>query len=68
MPVKVTGAAIGDTADRRHERLAERLKKKFHRDNAVAGDKVHYTVAGKDNPRLQAFNSVMKKRALRKVN
>jgi hypothetical protein len=67
MPPKITGA-IGNATDRRLEVLVERFRKKFHRDNAADGEKIHYTVDLNDNPRLQAFNKIMKKQALRKVN
>jgi hypothetical protein len=67
MPPKITGA-IRNVADSRLEVLVERFGKKFHRDNAADGEKIHYTVDLKDNPRLQAFNRIMKKQALRRVN
>lgn len=31
-------------------------------------EKVHYTIDGKDNPRVQAFNEAMKAERRRKVN
>ena len=52
--------------DQRHEAKVRRMVAKLNRDPDWG--KVHYTIDGKDNPRVQAFNEVMKAERRRKVN
>jgi hypothetical protein len=51
--------------DKSLEAVMERARKKFQAD---FGDQIHYSRDAKDDPRVQAFNKVMKKQRLRKVN